>query len=107
MKKCHFAVLLALLMMLIGCSGPDTEGKTYSIIYYGNGNTGGYVPQDTNLYISGQNAVVMDKNTLYKDGQKFLYWNTKQQGNGDTYNPGDTITIKNISIFLYAIWELY
>jgi len=105
MKKCYFAILLIFPIILIACGGPDTEGKTYSIWYYGNGNTGGYAHVDSHLYVSGENAVVKDQNTLYKDGYKFLHWNTKQQDEeGDKYNPGDTITVKNINILLYAIW---
>ena len=103
MKKYCFAVLLVLSIILIGCSGPDTEGKTYSIRYYGNGNTGGFPPEDTYL-LSGETAVVKDKNTLYKNGYEFLYWNTTPEGNGVTYKVGETITVKNINIQLHAIW---
>jgi len=104
MKKCCFAVLLILPIILVCCSSPNTEGKTYTILYNGNGDTGGYPPVDSNSYKSGDNAVVKDQNTLYKDGYKFLYWNTKQDGSGDIYKPSDTIAIVNINIRLYAIW---
>ena len=102
MKKNCFVVLL--ILILVACSGPDTEGKTYRIWYHGNGNTGGFPPEDNHLYISGEPAEVKDKNTLYKDGYKFLDWNTKPDGDGDTYKVGDTITVTNYSIFLHAIW---
>ena len=104
MKKYCFAVLLILSIILIGCSGPDTEGKTYSILYYGNEETGGIAPVDNHPYISGENAEVKGKNTLYKTGYEFLYWNTKKQGDGKIYHVGDTITVKNFDVFLYAIW---
>jgi hypothetical protein len=107
MKKCCFAVtvLLILSMILIGCRGPDTEGKTYTIRYYANAPTiSGFPPEDTKSYVSGEPATVLGKNTLVYDGHKFLYWNTKTDDTGDTYHPGDTITVKNINIHLYAIW---
>jgi len=104
MKKCCFAVLLVLSLILIGCSGPDTEGKTYTIRYYANGAKIGFYPVDNRRYASGETAVVLDKNTLVYDGYEFLYWNTKPEGNGVKYNVGDIITVKNSDIHLYAIW---
>jgi len=104
MKKYCFAAFLVLAIILIGCSGPDTEGKTYSILYYANGATSGFPPVDNNLYKSGDTAVVLPENTLKKDGYKFLYWNTKPQGDGDIYKVGDIITVINYDIFLHAIW---
>jgi len=104
MKKYCLAVLLILSIILIGCSGPDTEGKTYTIIYDANGATYGFPPTDNNRYKSGETAKVLGKNNLSKDGYEFQYWNTKQQGDGEKYNPGEFITVKNINIRLYAIW---
>jgi len=107
MKKYCLAVFLILsIILMIGCKDPDTEGKTYTIRYYDNGSTGGFPPVDNHPYISGETAVVKDKNTLYKTGWEFLYWNTKPEGNDDKYNPGDTIIVKNINIHLYAIWGI-
>jgi len=96
MKKYCFAVVLVLTIILIGCSGPDTEGKTYTIRYYGNGQTSGFAPEDKNSYKSGDTATVMGINTLKKDGYDFLNWNTKPDGNGVTYKVGETITIKTL-----------
>ena len=107
MKKYSFAVLLILsIILMIGCSGPDTEGKTYSIIYDANGATYGLPPTDNNRYTSGKSAKVLDKNNLSKDGFEFLSWNTKKQGDGEKYNPGEFITVKNRNIRLYAIWGI-
>jgi hypothetical protein len=105
MKKWYFAGLLILPIILVCCGGPNTEGKTYTIWYYGNGETGGFAPSEDSHFLSGQTAIVKDKHTLYKDGYKFLYWNTKPEGNGKEYHPGETITVVNINIHLYAIWE--
>ena len=103
MKKINFIVFLTLSIILIGCeTDPEAE---YSVNYYGNGNTYGFPPEDRNSYLSGETAAVKGKNTLLKSGYKFINWNTKQNGNGETYHEGDIITINNINVFLYAIWE--
>jgi len=104
MKKYCFVALLILAIILIGCSGPDTEGKTFKILYYANGATSGFPPEDSNLYMSGDTTTVLPEYTLKKDGYKFQYWNTKPEGNGEIYHVGDTITVKNYDIFLHAIW---
>jgi hypothetical protein len=93
------AVLLILSMVLVACD-PDTEGKTYRIWYHANGAPSGFPPSDNRLYKSGETADVKDKNTLLYTGHEFLYWNTKPDGSGNTYHPGDTITIKSSAIFL-------
>jgi hypothetical protein len=106
MKKRYFAVLLILSVVLIGLIGcnPDTEGKTFYILYDGNGDDGGFPPIDRNFYSAGDKAVVKDKNTLRKNNLDFLYWNTKRDGNGVVYKEGEFITIENSNIRLYAIW---
>ena len=103
MKKINFIVILILAIILIGCT-TDPKAK-YSVHYYGNGNTYGFPPEDRNSYLSGETAVVKGKNTLLKSGYTFKNWNTKQNGDGETYNEGETITIKNFNVFLHAMWE--
>ena len=48
-------------------------------------------------------------NTYIKDGYAFKYWNTKANGTGTTYRPGETVrnltTNDYNNIYLYAIWE--
>jgi hypothetical protein len=41
---------------------------------------------------------------LTKEDYEFAYWNTEEDGTGDTYNIGDTISFEEDSIVLYAIW---
>jgi uncharacterized repeat protein (TIGR02543 family) len=49
---------------------------------------------------------VLAKNTLVKTGYTFKAWNTKQDGTGDIYHPGETITVVNYDIFLHAMWGI-
>jgi len=101
-KSCFAVVVLFILAMILAACNPDTEGKTYTIRYYANApKTSGFPPEDPKSYAAGETADVLDKNTLVYDGHKFLYWNTKKDDTGDTYHPGDTITVKNINIHGY------
>ena len=102
MKKIYllFVVLLAL-VVFAGCKNdPDA---TYTVTYLGNGAISGFPPNDNNQYKTGEEATVLGQGTLLRTGFEFLNWNTKSDGTGDSYSPGDTITIKG-AVFLYAIW---
>jgi len=99
MKKVFFFLTIA----LIGCEvDPDA---TYSVLYYGNGETSGFAPVDRNSYLAGETAVVKGKGSLLKTGYEFKNWNTKRDGSGETYHSGDVLTIKKMNVFLYAVWE--
>jgi hypothetical protein len=103
MKKL-FALLVIFGLFFVGCSsGLDPETK-YKVTYYGNGQTSGYVPTDSQKYKYGEEAVVKGKNTLVKTRFEFAGWNTKSNGLGNSYNEDDIITIKG-AVFLYAIWD--
>ena len=100
-KNCLLFIILLALVLLAGCKiDPDT---TYRVNYYDNGSTSGYPPVDRNEYKSGDEATVLDKESLIKTGYEFLRWNTDSKGTGESYSPGDKITIKG-AVFLYAIW---
>ena len=102
LKKICFVALLALTITTAGCKrDPDAE---YKVVYMGNGNTYGFAPTDNEHYLYGEKVVVKEKGTLLKEGYTFKNWNTKQHGDGDSYNGGDTLIIKG-AVFLYAIWE--
>ncbi|MDR2597321.1 MAG: InlB B-repeat-containing protein [Treponema sp.] len=104
MKK--LILTLCIILIFAACGGTsNTSTNKYTVIYYGNGQTSGYPPVDNNQYTSGSYATVLDKNTLEKTGYKFTCWNTKQDRSGTDYASGDKIEIKNINIFLYAVWS--
>ena len=79
----------------------QTTGTTYySVTYNRNDATSGTVPQDDNLYTSGQ-TVELAANTgnLAKTGYIFSGWSTTSSGEALTENP--TITG---DMTLYAVW---
>jgi len=100
--KFCFAALLTLAIIQAGCN-PDPDAK-YSVTYLGNGNTYGFAPVDNNRYLYGDKAVVKEKGSLQKEDKEFQNWNTKKDGDGDSYHGGETITVMG-AVFLYAIWE--
>ena len=103
MKKVGLLLIVVLAVVLFaGCTlDPDA---TYSVIYLDNRSTSGFSPIDRNEYKSGDEATVLGPGTLLKEGYTFLRWNTDAKGTGESYSGGDTIKIKNKTVFLYAIW---
>jgi len=101
-------LLFSFCVILIGCNdlnGTNIQETKYNIFYNGNGNTSGSVPMDNNLYLSGEEAVVMGKGSLEKTGYEFINWNTNQQGTGNSFNSGEKIAINSSNVTLYAIWN--
>ena len=60
------------------------------------------MPLPLSCKIGGQITLPEDKPTL--DGYDFLGWNTKPNGSGDKYDPGQDITLKE-DLTLYAQWS--
>jgi uncharacterized repeat protein (TIGR02543 family) len=74
----------------------------YTVMYYGNGNTGGTVPpKTTHLYQT--EVTVVNSDDLYKTGHSFVGWNTDPAGNGLDYEAGNKIIVEN-NVHLYARW---
>ncbi|MBB3069227.1 putative repeat protein (TIGR02543 family) [Paenibacillus baekrokdamisoli] len=75
------------------------------VVYSANGDTGGAVPI-SKLLRQGQKVIVDDNSgNLTKSGYTFVGWNTKADGSGDAYEPGDLYNISiGADITLYAEW---
>jgi uncharacterized repeat protein (TIGR02543 family) len=84
-----------------------TSNPTYSVVYHGNGNDGGTVPVDGNLYETGETATVAGPGTLSLTGHYFYGWDTESDGSGTRYDPGDELAIGADDWDLYAVWEPY
>lgn len=77
--------------------------SVFTLSYSGNENSSGTVPETqtgTTAYIVAANV-----NGLAKMGYVFDGWNTRSDGLGVTYQPGDSITL-NSDITLYAKWKV-
>jgi hypothetical protein len=100
-KIAIWAAFIIFGLLFIGCDvSPDA---TFRVLYYGNEHTSGYPHEDPNQYKYGEEALILDKNSLLKQGYIFENWNTHTDGSGDSYAPGDKKIIEG-PVFLYAIW---
>jgi len=78
--------------------------KTYKITYDANGGDTGTVPVDNTAYMEDTAAIVKGNTGYLKKGSKvFDYWNTKPDGSGETYKPGDSIVV-SADTTLYALY---
>ena len=76
----------------------------YKIVYNGNGNTGGST-SNSESFPAGSDGTIAE-NGFVKELSRFKSWNTKADGSGIRYYPGDHI-VSDESVTLYAQWELY
>ena len=81
------------------------QANTYTVVFNGNGNTGGSTATQTLTYDKAQ---ALTANGFTKTGYHFVGWNTASDGTGESYTDNQSVT--NIagtksSITLYAIWE--
>jgi uncharacterized repeat protein (TIGR02543 family) len=77
------------------------QAPIVTIKYKGNRNTGGTAPATQNVQVG---YAPYSANTFTRTGMTFLRWNTKSNGTGTDYLPGEIIRVtKNTT--LYAIWQ--
>ncbi|MHB1346895.1 MAG: InlB B-repeat-containing protein [Candidatus Humimicrobiaceae bacterium] len=89
--------------LTVNVSAPATS-TTYTVTYYGNTNTGGTAPVDTNSpYASGATVTILDNTDLAKTGFIFSGWNTSADGSGTGYVAANTFAIL-ANTDLYAQW---
>lgn len=81
--------------------------EIHSVYYDANKSESGSAPNDTNSYITDEDATVLDNNgNLTRKGYKFVGWNTSADGNGTSYKAGDIIKMGDSDITLYAQWTV-
>ena len=78
--------------------------KLYTVKYDANGADDGGVPVDSNEYLDGEPATVLDNDNLVKEGHIFAGWNTEEDGTGDEYFADDELVITD-NVILYAQWD--
>lgn len=76
-----------------------------NLVYDGNGNDGGTVPESDTSHFSTDVLTILDNvGEMTKTGNDFAGWNTSSDGSGTAYNAGDTLALANGSVTLYAQW---
>jgi len=80
--------------------------NTYTVIYNGNNNTGGTVPEDSSSpYEYGETVTVLNNaGNLVKTGYTFFGWNTQVDGNGINRTVGSIFDIGPSDVTLFAKW---
>ena len=90
-----------------------------TVIYDANGGVGGplndsdYYDKANDRYIARLRGVdAIPNSPLVREGYHFLGWNTKADGTGDSYKPGDFYVFDRelsenggLKVTLYAMWE--
>jgi len=99
--------------------GMVREKDTYSVNYYGNGNTAGGAPNGPGSLAEGSVHTILGNTGYGEDGNlkkvvggityKFVGWNTKPDGSGVSYAPGQKVTLNSSTtvgrtLSLYAQW---
>lgn len=87
-----------------GGSGSGDGSRTYAVQYNNNGADGGSVPNDTEYAQGATVTVPGNTGALVKTGFAFAGWNTRVDGNGDTYSGGMTFVMGETDVTLYAQW---
>jgi uncharacterized repeat protein (TIGR02543 family) len=84
---------------------------TFSLVYDGNGATGGSVPVDGNMYQATQSVTVAaNSGNLVRSGYTFLGWSVNSDATTPTFAvSGSTVSPSSFTIFtdmvLYAVWQ--
>lgn len=77
------------------------EEEGFKVLYDANGGQGAMT--DPNSPYSKNDSVLVAECGFTNGARKFVGWNTKADGSGTTYIPGDRFYIKD-NVTLYAIW---
>ena len=90
--------------------GSDPFGFPYGLFralaYNGNGSGGGLLDVREETYFIDDKVTVSGNVLAWaKAGWTFTGWNTKADGSGDPYGPGDIFEMPDSNVTLYAQWE--
>jgi uncharacterized repeat protein (TIGR02543 family) len=87
-------------------SGAITTGLVYVVSYNANTATGGSVPSNSTVTVSGGTlTLATNSGTLAKTNYTFSGWNTAADGSGTTYTEGATTFKPSADTTLYAQWN--
>jgi uncharacterized repeat protein (TIGR02543 family) len=84
----------------------DASTIKHTVTYHGNGNDTGTAPSDPNSpYFWLEYVTVLAPGDLARTGYGFVEWNTKSNGNGNSYDPNDNFYMPWDNVDFYAQWE--
>lgn len=83
---------------------PNRAIPTYRVIYHNTNATSGSAPSDSKKYLPSEPFVVKGLSDLERTGYYLSGWNTASDGNGTSYEVGDTVSSFNTDVKLYPKW---
>ncbi len=78
------------------------DGLHFSVVYNANGGSG--APVDANIYQANTSATVSSDSPL-RPGYTFLGWTKKQTSSAAEFVGGETVTLADKDLVLYAVWK--
>jgi uncharacterized repeat protein (TIGR02543 family) len=75
------------------------------VLYEAGAATKGAVPVDSGLYMPNASAKILAPTGLSREGYEFAGWNTRSDGSGKAYQPGEQISLSDADVHLYAQWK--
>lgn len=85
----------------------NAAANTYTVVYHGNGATGGSTANSSHTYNSAKNLTA---NGFTRTGYTFAGWNTAANGNGTSYSNSQSVSnltsTHNGTVNLYAQWTI-
>lgn len=107
---CHRALLagfLAFLTLLGMACGGNAPPPTYLVTYVANGADSGTVPVDPDRHRAGSTVTVAgNPGNLVRAAYTFAGWCLRADGTGTSYTQGQTFTMGQADLSLYAKWTL-
>ncbi|MBR4732789.1 MAG: choice-of-anchor J domain-containing protein, partial [Lachnospiraceae bacterium] len=79
-----------------------SDAQVYAVTYNANGGSGS-MTDNASPYFSGNKVKVLENSFTAPAGKVFSAWNTKVDGSGTSYAPGDKLEITQ-NVMLYAQW---
>lgn len=93
--------ILSVMMLCLSCA-PNNTPKTFTVTYDANGGKGTIEPAHKSAKAT---IIIADAKTLAREGFTFSGWNTKNDGTGTSYAPGDKYE-EDENLTLYAQWKV-
>lgn len=93
-------LILSVMMLCLSCD-PNNTPKTFTVTYDANGGKGTIEPARKT---AKEAIVIANADSLSREGFTFSGWNTKEDGTGTSYAPGDRYE-KDADFTLYAQWK--
>jgi uncharacterized repeat protein (TIGR02543 family) len=97
-------VLLSVLIAFSACKPDISVVNTFYVTYDANAGENTVTGSVEKQSAKEGESVTVAENAFEIEDKVFIEWNTKADGSGDSYKPGDSITL-NSDITLFAQWQ--